>query len=60
LIFDSRLQTCNSQKSQFEERIAQLKEEIGGVTGQIEAKTREIGYIETELRGLRPSKRRSS
>ncbi|MDB5503127.1 MAG: hemolysin secretion protein [Tardiphaga sp.] len=41
------------QKAQLRERIAQLNEEIGGLTAQEAAKTREIQLVEKELVGVR-------
>lgn len=52
LIFTSRQQTCDSQKSQFKERIEQLRNEITGLGNQIAAKEQEIAFIDTELNDL--------
>jgi len=39
------------QKAQLGERIAQLKEEIGGMAAQLQAKDRELQLVKTELDG---------
>jgi len=52
IILASRLSICSSQKSQFQERVSQLMNQIAGVTGQTEAKAREIEFIEKELADL--------
>ena len=52
IVLTSRRETCNSQKSQFRERSAQLSNQIVGVSAQIEAKAREIDFIENELSDL--------
>jgi len=54
VIFLSRRKTCDSQQSQFEERIAQYRQEIGGVTSQASAKSSELSLLEKELDGLAP------
>ena len=40
------------QQSQLRERIAQLREEISGLTAQQQSKGKEIGYITEELSGV--------
>jgi HlyD family secretion protein len=52
IVLASRLETCNSQKSQFQERVSQFNNQITGVSGQIDAKAREIEFIEKELADL--------
>ena len=41
------------QKAQLRQRIGQLSEEIGGLTAQHDAKTKEVALIERELTGVR-------
>jgi HlyD family secretion protein len=52
-LFELRLAARVGQKSQLGERVGQLQEEIEGLRGQQEARTREIEYIQTELTGMR-------
>jgi HlyD family secretion protein len=52
-LFDVRSSGRAGQKAQLRERIAQLKEEIGGLEAQETAKTREIELIQKELVGVR-------
>jgi HlyD family secretion protein len=52
-LFNVRSAGRIGQKAQFRERIAQLNEEITGLTAQEEAKTREIALVEKELVGVR-------
>jgi HlyD family secretion protein len=51
-LFESRKEALAGQKSQLRERIAQLKEEIAGLTGQADAKAREIALVKIELDGV--------
>ena len=51
-LFQSRTGNTKSQKSQLDERITGLKEEIGGLSKQAQAKSREIELIGKELSGL--------
>jgi len=51
-LFESRKEALAGQKSQLRERIAQLKEEIAGLTGQADAKAREIALVQIELEGV--------
>lgn len=51
-LFESRVTSRNSQKSQLGERILALKEEIGGLTSQADSKGIEIELIGKELTGL--------
>jgi HlyD family secretion protein len=51
-LFDSRRKGRASQGAQLRERIAQLREEIAGLTGQHEAKIREGNLVREELAGL--------
>jgi membrane fusion protein, type I secretion system len=52
-LFDLRLKARLGQKSQLRERIAQLQDEVVGLTGQAEAKKEEIALIHQELKGVR-------
>ena len=52
-LFDVRSSGRAGQKAQLAERIAQLKEEIGGLEAQEKAKSREIELIQKELVGVR-------
>ncbi len=52
-LFDLRQSARVGQKSQLRERIAQLREEIGGIGAQIKAKAQEIVLIQRELSGAR-------
>jgi HlyD family secretion protein len=52
-LFELRGKARLGQKSQLEQRIGQLQEEIAGVTTQAEAKAREIDLIRRELEGVR-------
>ena len=52
-LFDFRKSARAGQKAQLRERIAQLKEEIQGLTGQVAAKKRETELIGQELEGVR-------
>ncbi len=52
-LFASRVAAREGQKAQLTERIAQLRQEIQGLTEQAEAKNREIALITQELTGVR-------
>ena len=52
-LFGLRRKARDGQKSQLEERIAQLEREIDGVVAQSEAKARETSLIRRELEGVR-------
>ncbi len=52
IAYDARRATCSSQNSQFDERIAQMKEEVAGLEDQFKATTKEIGFIRSEIEGL--------
>ena len=52
-LFEFRKIARLGQKSQLQERIAQLKEEVGGLVGQASAKEQEIELIHKELAGVR-------
>jgi HlyD family secretion protein len=52
-LFQVRSSGRINQKAQLKERIAQLKEEIGGLEAQENAKSREIELIQKELVGVR-------
>lgn len=51
-LFDNRRNTRNGQKQQLRERIAQLQQEIRGLTAQINGKDNEIKFITEELVGV--------
>jgi membrane fusion protein, type I secretion system len=51
-LFELRRSARSGQRAQLEQRIAQLKDEIGGLTAQIDAKAREIALIGKELEGV--------
>jgi HlyD family secretion protein len=52
-LFEVRVHGRAGQKAQLRERVAQLNEEIGGLTAQENAKDKEIALIEKELVGVR-------
>ncbi len=52
-LFAARRAGRAGQKAQLSERIEQLRQEIGGLTQQANAKEREIALILTELTGVR-------
>ena len=52
-LFEFRKSARAGQKAQLRERIAQLKEEIQGLNGQVAAKKRETELIGQELEGVR-------
>lgn len=52
-LFSLRRQAREGQKSQLKERGAQLQEEIKGYSGQLEAKKKEVEFIQRELAGVR-------
>jgi HlyD family secretion protein len=52
-LFNLRRTARNGQKAQLKERIAQLQEEITGLTAQQNSKTKETALIERELAGVR-------
>src|SRR5262249_21741942 len=52
-VFELRKQAREGQKAQLRERIAQLKQEIEGITSQIDSKGREIHLMQDELEGVR-------
>jgi len=51
-LFKSRRESHKKQKAQLRERIAQHREEISGIEGQVKAKATEIKLIAEELAGL--------
>lgn len=51
-LFASRREAKRGQKAQLAERITQLQQQIKGLTGQHQAKIREIDLIAKELAGL--------
>lgn len=52
-LFDLRRQAREGQKSQLKERTLQLQEEIKGYQGQVEAKKKEVDFVQQELEGVR-------
>jgi HlyD family secretion protein len=52
-LFNLRKTARNGQKAQLRERMAQLHEEIAGLTAQQNSKSREITLVERELGGVR-------
>jgi HlyD family secretion protein len=50
-LFDTRLAARTGQKAQLRERIAQIEQEIAGLTQQKDAKGHEIGFVKQELGG---------
>jgi HlyD family secretion protein len=52
-LFDLRRTSRLGQKDQLRQRIGQLREEIGGLTAQQDAKAKEKSLIEQELVGVR-------
>jgi len=50
-LFSSRQSVNGSIKAQLNERIAQTREEMAGLTSQLEAKAKEIDLVHTELAG---------
>lgn len=52
-LFELRQTTRAGQKSQLQQRIGQLQEEIGGHAAQRNAKSKEVELIERELAGVR-------
>ena len=51
-LFSLRNDARNGEKAQLRERAAQLRLEIDGLAQQIEAKDREIDFIQEELKGV--------
>ena len=58
-LFALRTATREGQKSQLQERISQLEEEISGQIVQRKAKEREIALINSELEGVRELHRKN-
>ncbi|MGH1572786.1 HlyD family type I secretion periplasmic adaptor subunit [Methylobacterium sp. P31] len=52
-LFAARVSAREGQKAQLRERVAQLRQEISGLTEQAGAKEREIALIGSELKGVR-------
>lgn len=52
-LFELRASARNGQIAQLRERASQLDDEIEGLTGQMEAKGREIELLQEELAGVR-------
>ncbi len=53
VVFDTRRTVRDSKISQLRERINQLREETGGIEAQIDAKAREVEFVQKELVGVR-------
>lgn len=51
-LLEARLRGRNGQRAQLRERIAQIKEEVSGLSGQRDAKDRELSLIKHELAGV--------
>lgn len=52
-LFELRRQARTGQKDQLKQRIAQLQEEISGLSAQLDAKDKETKLIDQELQGVR-------
>jgi HlyD family secretion protein len=52
-LFQARLEARNGQKAQLRERMAQLEDEVGGLTEQMQAKDSQLELISRELEGVR-------
>ena len=52
-LFEFRRRSAEGQKAQLRERILQLRQEIDGLSSQVEAKAREITFVTQELKGVR-------
>ena len=52
-LFEIRRSARDGQKAQLREQIAQLQQQIQGTKEQEEAKAKEIGWVQQELRGVR-------
>jgi HlyD family secretion protein len=52
-LFEVRRASRSGQVAQLRQRIAQLGDQITGIQEQLDAKKREIAFIETELKGVR-------
>lgn len=52
-LFELRRNARSGQKVQLDEKTGQFREEIEGLSGQIEGKKREMEFIERELAGVR-------
>jgi HlyD family secretion protein len=50
--FETRRKSRDGQKSQLRERIAQLREEVGGYEAQIQSKVKQLEWITKELIGV--------
>ncbi|MEZ5785114.1 MAG: HlyD family type I secretion periplasmic adaptor subunit [Xanthobacteraceae bacterium] len=51
-LLEARLQGRDGQRAQLRERIVQIKEEVSGLSGQRDAKDRELALINDELAGV--------
>lgn len=52
-LFDLRRTARSGQKAQLKERSSQLRNEISGYSGQLEAKQKEVNFVYQELEGVR-------
>jgi HlyD family secretion protein len=52
-LFETRRSQRDGQKGQLEQRVQQLREEIIGINAQILSRDQQIGFLKTELDGLR-------
>mgnify|MGYP000143527189 CR=1 FL=1 len=52
-LFELRRSSREGEKSQLQERLHQLRDEINGLTQQADAKSQEISLIQNELEGVR-------
>lgn len=51
-LHEARLKARDGQRAQLRERIAQITEEVSGISGQRDAKDRELELIDQELSGV--------
>ncbi|MBN8955405.1 MAG: HlyD family type I secretion periplasmic adaptor subunit [Rhizobiales bacterium] len=58
-IFEARHRARTGQREQLQERIVQTQNEISGLNAQQEAKTREIDFINEELKGVNKQKKKN-
>jgi HlyD family secretion protein len=58
-LFETRRSQREGQKGQLNQRIQQLSEEIAGIDAQIDSRNRQLGFLKTELDGLRDLFRRN-
>jgi HlyD family secretion protein len=58
-LFETRRNQREGQKGQLDQRIQQLREEVIGINAQIESRDKQLGFLKTELDGLRDLFRRN-